>query len=131
MLYYNQSAVCYDFICEILRKRPWFVKYMILKQTRLIWNAAKTGYQYTFACKQMHMFIEWMSEDSTFIKHECWTIFIVCQTKKILKNTFILFIFRYVSSERRKKKIFYSLSSSNLFKFVLVYKLGLTGYFCL
>ena len=45
----------------------WFKTNTFNFKNIAFWNAGKTGYQYTFACKQMNMFIGWMSQDSKFM----------------------------------------------------------------
>ena len=60
-------------LCLKVEKRFWFViEYVILNTHNLflkhyLHNAAKTGYQYIFACKQINMFTEWKNEDSIYM----------------------------------------------------------------
>ena len=68
VLVYLKAQLATNFIKEIFRlkveKSRWFVNtYVILRQSppilnRFPLNANKTGYQYIFACKQKHLFME-------------------------------------------------------------------------
>ena len=101
-------------LCLKFEKRSWFViKYVILKQTPIImktflWNAAKMGYQYIFACKQKNIFVEWMSGDSIFMVN-VEKYFLRSRWKRLPKTCLHCLFFMYTSVEDEKKAKIYSL----------------------
>ena len=95
-----------------VEKRLWFViKYVNLKQTSLFfkykkfpWNAAKSGYEYIFVCKQINMFIEWNSEDSIFIVNVDLQHILHSRQKRLSKTCFYCLFFRVYQFWRGGKK---------------------------
>ena len=89
--------------------KRFFSYQVLLKQALLILksfhsDSSLTGYQHTFACKQIYMLSKWMSEDSIFILN----IVVVSQTETNHEVTFIVYnvyVGRFWRGEIKKRKV--------------------------